>query len=289
VSAIRPLRDETRSAFARELLESASADRSAAGARDRALAALGIGAAGVLTAGTAAGAGAGVAAEAAASGGALGAGSMAPVAIVKVSALVVAKWVGVGMLGGAVALGSAEYVQRAAARPPASMLEQAPQPETPAAPLATTRGAGELETAPPEAPSLGAGDLETAPAPREARRLSESVPRANEPQVAEPIAGVPTPSGLAPAGPGTMQQLAALRAIRLLLASRDPARALASLDEFDRLHPSTPLREEVAVLRIDALSDLGRAGEAAALAAAFLRANPDSAYTRRVRSKLKVP
>jgi hypothetical protein len=276
VSAIRPLRDETRSAFARELLESAAADRSATGARERALAALGLGAAGVLTAGTAAGAGA--AAKAATSGGALGAGSVAPAALVKVSALVVAKWVGVGMLGGAVALGSAEYLQHAATRTPASPLERAAEPEAPTVPQAPVARVGrELETATSEPPP-----------PRAARRIPESAPRPNEAPAAEPIAG-PASSGATPADPGTMEQLAALRAIRLLLASRDPARALASLDEFDRLHPSTPLKEEVAVLRIDALSDLGRAAEASALAAQFLRANPDSAYTRRVRSKLKIP
>jgi hypothetical protein len=91
------------------------------------------------------------------------------------------------------------------------------------------------------------------------------------------------------ADPSTLRQLEALSAIRTILASRAPLRALAMLDAFDRAYPSTPLKEEVTVLRIDTLSDLGRTSEAAALAAEFLRANPDSAYTRRVRSKLKVP
>jgi outer membrane protein assembly factor BamD (BamD/ComL family) len=84
-------------------------------------------------------------------------------------------------------------------------------------------------------------------------------------------------------------QLAELNAARAALEAGAPARALAMLDDFDLRHPSSALREEVAVLRVDALVDAGRLAEANDLAAAFLRAYPGSAYGQHVRSKVHSP
>ena len=84
-------------------------------------------------------------------------------------------------------------------------------------------------------------------------------------------------------------QLTALSAVRAALASGDTTRALALLDALEARNPASPLAEEIAVLRIDALVDAKRGIEASALAAAFANAYPESAYGQHVRSKTKSP
>jgi outer membrane protein assembly factor BamD (BamD/ComL family) len=85
------------------------------------------------------------------------------------------------------------------------------------------------------------------------------------------------------------KQLAALNAVHAALTAGDPTGALALLDQFEHRNPSSPLDEEVAVLRIDALVDAGRRAEARERAAAFLSGYPASAYSQRVRSKVTSP
>lgn len=75
-------------------------------------------------------------------------------------------------------------------------------------------------------------------------------------------------------------ELAFVREVHTILAADDPARALAQLDDYLRLHPAGLLREEVAALRVIAGCDLGRDGAAAA---AFAQAYPRSLLAERVR------
>lgn len=75
-------------------------------------------------------------------------------------------------------------------------------------------------------------------------------------------------------------ELAFVREVHALLAAGDPARALARVDEYPRLHEAGLLREEVAALRAIAGCALRRDGEAAA---AFERAHPRSLFAERVR------
>jgi hypothetical protein len=119
MSDIRRLKEETRSSVIVALLESVEHDHSPSGARDRALVALGLGAASAAgaaaatattakaaTAGPLVGAGAsGVAAKGAAA-------SVAPGTFVKGGALALVKWIGIGVACGGVAIGSVAYVQR---------------------------------------------------------------------------------------------------------------------------------------------------------------------------------
>lgn len=65
-------------------------------------------------------------------------------------------------------------------------------------------------------------------------------------------------------------------------ARSNPARMLALVDEHARSWPSGMLGQEREMLRIEALVGLGRKSEAKALADAFRKANPNSAYTRRL-------
>jgi hypothetical protein len=235
--------------FSRVLLESARGDHSAPGAAQRALHALGVGVA-VTTVAAAAKAGASTGLS------------------TKWAGLLVVKWLGLGVLAGVTTLVSVEYAVSARANAP---LVAAPAARRAAAPLATIA----LNAAPP-APE----------ATPEASQLPEAPP-------ARPASAVSTGSGAAepaaepPVAPAA-DQLSALRRVRAALLAQAPERALKLLDAFARQHRDSSLAEEAAVLRIEALADLGR-DDARALAEDFLRQYPHSAYAQRVRSKLHLP
>jgi hypothetical protein len=298
MSEIRRLRDETRSGFVHALLVSTDADRSETGACDRALAALGVGAAGAIAASAAAKAAAiaGSPAAGAIGGGAL---SIAPTAA-KGGTVFFVKWAGIVLLGGAAAVGTVPYALHEATR----VLSSEPAPD------GASRGNG-LRSA---SPSVTASRLrvesrshspQDAPAVAIATALpspgdSPAVPMAlgAASTVATPAAAAPaiggvhgdvSPSVMPSAADAVAMQLAALGAVRAALAGGDPQRALALLSEFERRNRFSPLAEEVTVLRVDALVDAGRAAEATALAGAFLSAHPASVYAGRVRSKVKSP
>jgi len=274
MSEMRRLRDETRSPFTRTLLDSVDADRSANGACDRALRSLGFGTAAVTVSATA---------KAIALGsGAKGAGALsgAPAAA-KGGALLLVQWIGIGTLGGAVAIASAPYAQRVMARAESSTRSSAEsihrREATRAAPVSDATA---------NAPSPPASPSPPVKAPHLVRMLGEAS-RATASAATTPLE--PTPPAASSATDSITTQLEALSAIRALLGAGAPERALILLDDFQRRHPSSPLGEEVTVLRIDALVDAHRGAEATRLADAFLSAHPSSAYGQRLRSKLKTP
>jgi hypothetical protein len=90
----------------------------------------------------------------------------------------------------------------------------------------------------------------------------------------------PDPVAAADASAAEMRDVA--EAERLLAAS--PARALALVEEADARFPRGYLREERGYVRVMALLELQRTDEARPLVAACLRAYPDGAFARRVRS-----
>ncbi len=304
MSEIRRLRDETRSGFVHALLVSTDADRSEAGACDRALAALGVGAAGAIAASAAAKAAAvaGSPTAGAARGGAL---SIAPTAA-KGGAVLFVKWAGIALLGGAAAVGTVPYALHEATRvlssEPASKVE--------------SRGDGPRSAARSAAPSLTASRITRVDSPRDTPGVAIATAIATGAALSRdaPAAAVASGAARAAAFPFTVapavgsvrgdvaatsampldadavaRQLAALSAVRAALAGGDPLRALALLDEFDRRNRLSHLTEEATVLRVDALVDAGRVAEAAALANAFLSTHPASVYGERVRSKVKSP
>jgi proline dehydrogenase len=71
------------------------------------------------------------------------------------------------------------------------------------------------------------------------------------------------------------------------LSHGDPGRALSILDEFDREFRGARLGPEAAVLRVEALFDLGRNDEARRLGQRLIASQPDSAHVQRLRSLLE--
>jgi hypothetical protein len=293
MSKMRRLMNETRSPVVRALLASGNADRSEKGACDRALGALGIATAATVAASATA------TAVAAAGTGAKGAAvSIAPSAA-KGGALLLVQWIGIGTLGGAIAIGSVHYAQRAVAptapsarATPRLPARHDPRPTPPSLvepPLDESDSPGiDLEPrAPsaretPSAPDKAGASATPSPASKTWRPTAESNP-------AVPLSAPTAPPTTALSNDSIRAQVEALNAIRDVLGSGGAQRALTMLDDFARAHPSSPLGEEITVLRVDALVDAGRRAEATTIADAFLRAHPSTAYGQRLRSKLKSP
>jgi hypothetical protein len=251
MSELQRLREASDDAFTRELLESARQDGSPHGAAQRALLAVG------------------AASSPWPQVGAAHAEAAAPLAAGKAGIPLLVKWLGLAVLAGG-ALVAVLPASRGPAEPPAtyspSEVNIAVEPAPPARALPATPPVVE--------PELGAPRREPATAP--ARRAA----RSREPRPAVPAAPA--------ASDDTLTQLAELRAVRAALVAGATQRALSLLDAFGARYPGSPLAEEASVLRIDALADQGRRADALALAQAFLRAHPHSAYAQRLRSKLSI-
>lgn len=282
MSEMRRLKNETSSSFTRALLASVEANRPESGACNRALGALGLGAARAVTASTAPKA-------AVVGGGAKGSTG---------SSILWAKWIGIGLLGGTVVIGSMQSVPRPGSRaseivhsdPRAaspSFVAPPPQPMNPSevvpAPTVLAKTAPTSALRSPIGKANGRGRPGTL-----VSSTASSNARSNAAASATAIAPAPEVSAPSPAADSVTIELQALSGIRAVEIYA-PERALELLDGFERRYPSSPLEEEVAVLRIEALVDAGRRAEATTLASAFLVAHPASAYAQRVRSRVKAP
>jgi outer membrane protein assembly factor BamD (BamD/ComL family) len=81
-------------------------------------------------------------------------------------------------------------------------------------------------------------------------------------------------------------EISLLDEARDALATNNPARALARLDEYDRI-PAPRLAPEAAYIRIEAFLARGDAAAARAAAHRFLAAHPTSPHAKRVRALLE--
>jgi hypothetical protein len=241
------------------LLRSACHDQPPAGGKARLLATIGV-AAGATTAtatATAAGATAGTATAGA------------------TTTLVLAgKVVVLGLAVAAVAAGAVEVARPKA--PPASKPAVAMAAPTVSSAVAIHEVDLARPTPAPELPSAPT-PVSAAPAPIDAppRPARESSPA---PVTTTAPAGAPSDNPLA-------SELSFIDVARGALARGEPADALTALNAYDlRFFQRPRLAEEAAVLRIEALVDLGRTDEARRVADRFLRADPASPYAKRVRS-----
>ncbi len=243
-------------AFEQSLLRSAHEDRPSPGSRQRALAALGVGA-GVL--------GAGATATAAV--------STASPALKAAASLGLLKWIGVGIAGGALVIGAARVAHSVT-----------PQP-TPVAATAFDQSA-RSQAAPSRSPAGNPPSVpaETTKEPVFEEIVTPSAVAAPAASAAAPVAEAPRMRTPLPASSALADEIAALDGAREALASGDAPRALRALDARDRAFPHGALGPEAMVLRIEALALRGDRAAATRLAEAFLAASPRSAHASRIRT-----
>ncbi|HEX4335533.1 MAG TPA: hypothetical protein VH062_06435 [Polyangiaceae bacterium] len=84
--------------------------------------------------------------------------------------------------------------------------------------------------------------------------------------------------------PSIAKEIAALDVARQRLGGGNPRGALRALDDYDRAAPTGVLRQEAALLRIEAFARAGDLGTARRLASRFLREHPKSPHEKRIRA-----
>ena len=259
-----PLLDTSENSRTRALLEAGRADVPPGDFSERLLVGLGVSAAVSSAASVAAASGTGAAIHGAASTGS-GAATLA---------LVTAKWVVVGVLGGGILASGTELAFSTRSAPPVVRVttKGSTQPRTDAAPragAAVTPSA--FEAAPPEVPAV-TSTASTEPRPTEPRPLAH-------PQSALPAAA----AAAASAQQGQLgREVQAIDFARRALATGDYARALSELDAFERMPQTGVLEREAQVLRIETLYKLGQVSRAKTLSDQYLRAFPNDAHAARL-------
>lgn len=223
------------------LLLSAKDDRVPDGAPERALSALGV-AAPIIAQGAAGAAGA--------------AGGAAAVKGASAVGVVVVKWLGIGLLAGAVTGGALVAVSSRHA----SSAAHAPTPVA-------------FHFAREQSPPIRQGPLVPPPP-----ALADSAAPSADTGTAAPSAE--------PAAQDVSKELALLDRARKALGTGDASAALAALAKHDRRFPHGELGLEAELLRVEALEASGDNAAAAHRARAFLAAHPHSPYTARVKTLL---
>jgi hypothetical protein len=299
----------------RALLASFDEDVPASGAKDLAMAALGV----ALGPAAASSAASGALAQSKATSGS--AASLTASAAPKVGAIVALKWFGLGLLGGAAVMVPTRFYdggrdRKEAAAPPAVAVREAPRPPTFAVAASPERHAieseepvGELAPGPSIAASSGEADrhgpspsaAKTVPtnAVREATRAQQD-DRMTSPLVSD-RATVPTaPRGSAPLGstmdptearpksstPTLGAEIEWLDAARRALSEGNAPHALALLNRYARDFSQGAMRPEADVLRVQALIQAQRREEAARLAQELTGTLPDR-YVEKIRALLE--
>jgi hypothetical protein len=223
----------------RELLSSALDDAPDPRSQQHLLAALGVGTFAVATA---------------AQGATLGLGAKSATAG-KLTLLVVAKWVGGGLLAGAITAGALEQ----ASSPRRSVSAKSDYPPVAEAPLARPRVGKPL--------AVAAAEEIPAPPP-----VLPSQPKPSPPaEVAEP---------------NVTDEVRSLDRARAELGRGQPVQAVAALDLYERQFPAGVLRPEADLVRLQAFARLGDKSTVAARARAFLAKYPSSPHAPQVRALL---
>jgi len=182
------------------------------------------------------------------------------------------KWIGVGVLTGAVVIGAATVVpKKAPARAPVTMGGDPPYP-----PAQPASAAPIASPTPPVAPT------QAEPPPPPPSPPSPATAPSEEP-APKPAAPAPVAQ---PAATSLTYEVAALDHAREALVSGDAGGALRALDDHDRRFPGGMLGPEATVLRIEALALRGDRASAVRLGKAFLDAHPRSPHASRLRSLL---
>jgi hypothetical protein len=158
---------------------------------------------------------------------------------------------------------------------PLATLSAAP---TPVVPARSPDIAAEPAVAPHNLPQL-------APAPSASNKGS-ALPTPIEPWVPSPSALAPeaAPAGNAPRpSAASFEEVREIEAARAAVSRGDAAAAIAQLNDYDSSHPNGQLKPESMALRIQVLSNSGKATEARTLANEFQGKYPEHPLVRQVR------
>lgn len=234
--------------LAAELVRAGAAEAPPARGLERTLAALGVSSA-LVTAGATASATAATA-----------------VSTKTVTGLVLAKWIGAGVLGGVALSGTAALVTSPAAPPPSIVATAKPAIALSAAALAPTSEAPSA----PRMPEAAASSAEVDIPPLRSPAAVMAAPALEALEVGVPLAA----------------EVAAVDRARALLASGQAERGLAELVRYEREFPDARLLPEVLFLRLETYVRLGRDAEARSAASRLLRGFPQSPHAARARKVL---
>jgi len=170
--------------------------------------------------------------------------------------------------------GSARLVQ--AVRGSATV-EQASDVSTGAKPAGRAHEVVAPMPAPERAPVV-VPEPPAAPPPAPAPIELAAVPGALDPPRRDPPRAAPRVEPSVETAPAPADAAAEIALLRAAKREPDAERRLAKLHEYATKFPHGALGQEVAVLEIESLCQLGRGERAAEKSAAFLRQHPDSAY-----------
>jgi hypothetical protein len=259
--------------LAAQLLQAGAEEQPAEASMQQTLAALGVSAA-VVTTTSAASAAAGTAKATSALGagaGTAGLGATAAGGTVKaVSAALLVKWIGIGVVGGVGLAGAAAVATGPATKPPVSQtaVAAAAQPR-PAQPLAApTPAEPELPSAATEVPAIDVLPTPTAAASHvSSSELNTAAPAL---EVGAPLAA----------------EVAYVDRARALLAAGQAEQGLALLRSYEREFPEARLLPEVLFLQLETCARVGRQSEARAAAQRLLDGFPKSPHASRARKLL---
>ena len=133
----------------------------------------------------------------------------------------------------------------------------------------------------PQSPPVVADESQEAPGSIPSAAVEPSARGASPPIPARVSTGTPVDD--------IAGQIALLDAARAALSDGSAGRALAHLEQYEGRYPAGSFRPEAVALRIEALSKLGRTGEARGLAARFLAEHRDGPLADRVARQVGLP
>jgi hypothetical protein len=240
------------SGLAAELLQAGSDEQPSGLGMERTLAALGVSGAVLTSAG----------------GATAAAGATAASATKVVTATLLAKWIGIGVVGGVVLSGAAAAVSPA---PSASVAAAHPRavPVVPQAPAAVV------------APSAASVPL-AAPAVAEAVEAPPSTPSAPRVGASRAEPG----DVVVEVGAPLAAEVAFIDRARAQLAAGQAEQGLLQLGRYEQEFPEARLLPEVLFLRMETCDRLGRSGEARAAATRLVEGFPKSPHATRARKLL---
>jgi hypothetical protein len=136
----------------------------------------------------------------------------------------------------------------------------------------------------PELPAPANGTPTLAPAPAPSHSITPAGAATVEPWVPSPVAAASAaPPGAPRPSVASFDEAREIEAARVAVSRGDDSGALARLNDYDQTHPNGQLKPESMALRIQALSNSGKASEARSLANEFQGKYPQHPLVQQVK------